>query len=151
MENQIFIEKLPYSQPFLFVDEITSVSEDGITGFYTFPENSFFYKGHFKDHPVTPGVILTECMAQIGLVCLGLYLLREQTEMLSSDIALSSSQMDFILPVYPQEKVTVMSEKVYFRFGKLKCKVKMLNANGDIVAKGSISGMFGDFRHQSSL
>ena len=69
------ISKLPYSKPFLFVDEIISIDENGVEGTYTFDENLDFYKGHFKDNPVTPGVILTEVMAQIGVVCLGIFLL----------------------------------------------------------------------------
>jgi 3-hydroxyacyl-[acyl-carrier-protein] dehydratase len=50
--------------------------------------------------------------------------------------------MDFYLPVLPGEKVIVHSEKEVFRFNKLKCKVKMLNKNGELVARGVISGMF---------
>jgi 3-hydroxyacyl-[acyl-carrier-protein] dehydratase len=72
---------------------------------------------------VTPGVILTETMAQIGLVCLGIFILDNFTK--NTSIALTSTSMDFIKPVYPKEKVTVISEKIYFRFGKLKCKVSM--------------------------
>lgn len=142
MDYSYIINHLPYSHPFLFVDQLISISEQGVTGNYTFPENSFFYNGHFKNFPVTPGVILTECMAQIGLVCLGIFLLKEEDEIDSCKIALSSTEMNFLLPVYPKERVTVISEKVYFRFGKLKCSVKMLNKSGDLVAKGSISGMF---------
>ncbi|MEN8886079.1 MAG: hotdog fold domain-containing protein, partial [Winogradskyella sp.] len=56
-------------------------------------------------------------------------------------IALTAHQMDFYVPVLPNEKVTVISEKVVFRFNKLKCKVKMLNENGDLVCRGQISGM----------
>jgi len=139
-KNEI-ISQLPYSEPFLFVDEVLSVSEDGISGIYTFNENAFFYKGHFKNYPVTPGVILTECMAQIGLVCLGIYLLKNHNSSASETFALSSTEIDFYLPVFPGEKVIVVSEKVYFRFNKLKCEVKMLNLNDKIVAKGTISGM----------
>lgn len=123
------------------MDEVLSVSEDGISGIYTFNENAFFYKGHFKNYPVTPGVILTECMAQIGLVCLGIYLLKNHNSSASETFALSSTEIDFYLPVFPGEKVIVVSEKVYFRFNKLKCEVKMLNLNDKIVAKGTISGM----------
>jgi 3-hydroxyacyl-[acyl-carrier-protein] dehydratase len=75
---------------------------------------------------VTPGVILTETMAQIGLVCLGIFILDNNFTKKTS-IALTSTSMDFIKPVYPKEKVTVISEKIYFRFGKLKCKVSMKN------------------------
>jgi 3-hydroxyacyl-[acyl-carrier-protein] dehydratase len=131
---------LPYSNPFLFVDELSSVNENGVEGCYTFDENLDFYKGHFNNFPVTPGVILTEVMAQIGLVCLGVFLLDLNFNK-NTSIALTSSNIEFLKPVFPKEKVTVISEKIYFRFGKLKCKVKMKNENGDLVCMGEIAGM----------
>ncbi|UII81905.1 3-hydroxyacyl-ACP dehydratase FabZ family protein [Flagellimonas sp. CMM7] len=139
------IDKLPYTQPFLFVDELTHVDDESAQGTYLFKGESDFYKGHFKDIPVTPGVILTECCAQIGLVCLGIYLLQKEIsegEDKKLEIAMSSSEMEFYLPVLPDEKVKVVSEKIYFRFGKLKCKVKMLNNKSDVVCKGILAGMF---------
>ncbi len=80
VNSKDLLEKLPYTSPFLFVNEISHIDENGVTGTYSFPEDSFFYEGHFKNNPVTPGVILTECMAQIGLVCLGIYLLNMEHE-----------------------------------------------------------------------
>ena len=142
MTSQEIISILPYSSPFLFVDSIENMDENSITGTYTFKKDEFFYQGHFKNYPITPAVILTEVMAQIGVVCLGIYLLKD---IISPDnfpqIAMTSTQVDFLLPVYPGEKVTVISEKVYFRFGKLKCNILMLNEKGDLVCKGVISGM----------
>lgn len=140
---------LPYQPPFLFVDGLSMVSEHGVTGFYTLKEDEYFYKGHFKDHPITPGVILIEIMAQIGVVCLGIFLMKN-TIAKSDDLkmALTSSQVDFYLPVYPGTKVTVVSEKQVFRFNKLKCKVKMLNDNGDIICRGIISGMIKSSDHE---
>ena len=135
------LEALPYTKPFLFVDELISVSDEGASGCYTFKEDAYFYEGHFKDNPITPGVILTECMAQIGVVCLGIYLDEKAADTTSNQFALSSSEVDYLLPVYPGETVTVRSEKVYFRFGKLKCKVKMMNAAGKLVCSGTISGI----------
>ena len=137
--NEI-ISQLPYSKPFLFVDEITSISENGVVGNYTFDENLDFYKGHFKDNPVTPGVILTEVMAQIGVVCLGIYLLNNDINK-NTIIALTSIEIEYLKPVFPKEKVVVISEKIYFRFGKLKCKVKMINNSGIEVCNGTIAGM----------
>lgn len=142
MTSNKIINLLPYQHPFLFVDELTEISSQGITGNYTFKKTAFFYKGHFKNNPITPGVILTECMAQIGVVCLGIYMLKDEIlEENSPQIALTSSQVDFFLPVFPGEKVTVISEKEVFRFNKLKCKVKMLNEKGALVCRGLISGM----------
>jgi 3-hydroxyacyl-[acyl-carrier-protein] dehydratase len=142
MTNQEIIKQLPYSAPFLFVDEILEISENGVKGTYKYDKEAFFYKGHFKNNPITPGVILTETMAQIGLVCLGMYLLKDEiSEEKQHQIALTSNQVDFYLPVLPEEKVTIISEKIYFRFNKLKCKVKMLNEKGALVCKGEIAGM----------
>jgi len=80
MTSKQIIAKLPYRHPFLFVDEIIEVDDDGITGSYWFDPELDFYKGHFIDHPITPGVILTETMAQIGLVAFGIYLQSETEE-----------------------------------------------------------------------
>ncbi|WP_299519745.1 hydroxymyristoyl-ACP dehydratase [Winogradskyella sp.] len=142
MNTSEIISLLPYKAPFLFVDGIDTVSENGITGHYTFKKEAFFYQGHFKGNPITPGVILTECMAQIGLVCLGIYLIKDDLkDYKQPQVALTSHQMDFYLPVLPDEKVTVRSNKDVFRFNKLRCKVRMYNKNEELVARGLISGM----------
>ncbi|MBF04096.1 MAG: hydroxymyristoyl-ACP dehydratase [Flavobacterium sp.] len=138
MNNQDIINKLPYSKPFLFVDEIISITENGVVGTFIFNENLDFYKGHFKNNPITPGVILIETMAQIGLVCLGIYLSDSEKK---ESIAFTSSEIEFLKPVYPNEKVMVISEKIYYRFGKLKCKVKMINENNEVICTGTLAGM----------
>lgn len=140
MKSEEIISRLPYSKPFLFVDEIIEINENRVVGSYTFDEDSDFYKGHFKDNPVTPGVLLTEVMAQIGLVCLGIFLSND-TFNKNTAIALTSTDIEFLNSVFPKEKVVVISEKIYFRFGKLKCKVIMKNARGVEVCKGTIAGM----------
>lgn len=134
------LEKLPYTKPFLFVDEICQIDENGVEGNFTYTSDMDFYKGHFKNNPVTPGVILTETMAQIGLVSLGIYLLGA-TFSNETKIAFTSSEIEFLKPVYPSEKVSVVSKKIYFRFGKLKCNVKMLNYKGEEVCRGTLAGM----------
>jgi 3-hydroxyacyl-[acyl-carrier-protein] dehydratase len=140
MEEIDILTKLPYSKPFLFVDKIIRIDEDGVEGEYTFDKELDFYKGHFRNNPVTPGVILIEVMAQIGLVCLGILLLKNQFNNKTS-IALTSTDIEFLKPVFPNEKVTVISKKIYFRFGKLKCKVSMKNEKNEEVCNGTIAGM----------
>lgn len=142
MKTQAIIDLLPYQAPFLFVEGLTLVSKNGIEGYYTFKEDEYFYRGHFKDSPITPGVILIEVMAQIGVVCLGVLLLKEQVSKTEKpQIALTSNQVDFFLPVQPKERVRVVSEKIYFRFNKLKCKVHLFNDKNELVCRGTISGM----------
>ena len=141
MTSKEIIAALPYSSPFLFVDEIEAVSKNGITGNYTFKESEFFYSGHFINNPVTPGVILMECMAQIGLVSLGIYLMGDKVNNEEFQIAFTSSQMEFLKPVLPNEKITVISKIEYFRFSKLKCKIKSFDSKKDLVCEGVLSGM----------
>ena len=140
MKPSEIISKLPYDKPFLFVDGITDVNEESIEGYFTFDEKLPFYRGHFKGNPVTPGVILTEAMAQIGVVCLGIYLLGDSLND-KTRIALSAVEAEFVKPVFPGEKVTVIGKKIYFRYGKLKCAVSMRNADGEEVCHGTIAGL----------
>jgi 3-hydroxyacyl-[acyl-carrier-protein] dehydratase len=144
MNKADILGHLPYKKPFLFVEEIDEIDENGITGSYTFHKDLEFYKGHFKDNPVTPGVILTETMAQIGLVCLGIYLSGSAEGGMPGHVMLTSTAIDFMKPVFPGEKVTVSAQKVYFRFKKLNCTVQMTNAAGEVVCKGIIAGMVTD-------
>ena len=57
---------LPHREPFLFVDAIISADANGSVSEHTFTEDEFFFKGHFPEYPVVPGVILCETMAQAG-------------------------------------------------------------------------------------
>ncbi len=142
MKNKL-ISQLPYQDPFLFVDTIEDVSEDFIKGSYTFKASSWFYKGHFKDHPITPGVILTECAAQIGLASLGLFIFSQDknSNLGKIRLAMTSTNIEFLKPVLPDEKVIIEAEKIYFRFNKLKSSVKMVNINGDLILRGDIAGV----------
>ncbi len=138
------LHRLPYGPPFRFVDGLTRLTPEAVEGFYTFQAESDFYKGHFKNAPVTPGVLLTECCAQIGLVCLGIYLSRGMGELATeaTAVAMTESEMEFLKPVYPGERVQVRGEKMYFRFQKLKAKVRLYKANGELACRGQIAGIF---------
>ena len=141
MKTDLILDQLPYETPFLFVDGVEHIDDMGVEGNFTFRKEMYFYKGHFKDNPVTPGVILTECCAQIGLVCLGIFLLNGVEGTTKLKIGLSSSQMEFYKPVLPGEKVRVVSKKIYYRFHKLKCEVRMYDTKDDMVCKGVLAGM----------
>ena len=138
------LKYLPYKSSFLFVDNISALDDDGVTGDYTLKSDSFFYEDHFPGNPVTPGVIITEIMAQIGLVVLGIFLLSKEAEAGKEETnfpLFTSTDISFHKMVLPGEKVTVVSKKQYFRFGKLKCYVEMWDSSNDLIAKGMFSGI----------
>lgn len=151
MYNDI-VSQLPYKSSFLFVDHISSLDEEGVTGEYTLKEDAFFYTDHFAGNPVTPGAIITEIMAQIGVVVLGIFLLARSPGALKGDVVggllplLTSTDISFYKMVLPGEKVTVRSKKQYFRFGKLKCYVEVHDHTGELVAKGLIAGFIKKLR-----
>ena len=146
MYNDI-LTYLPYKSSFLFVDNISALDMNGVTGDYTLRKDAFFYEDHFVNNPVTPGIILTEIMAQIGLVVLGIQLIingNKEAGITVDDALfplLTSTEVSFFKMVLPGEKVTVVSQKKYFRFGKLKCLVEMYNDGKELIAKGVFSGI----------
>lgn len=145
------LDQLPYKSSFLFVDNISLLNDDEVIGDYTLKKDAFFYEDHFAGNPVTPGNIIAEIMAQIGLVVLGIYLVKRSSYQfnITGDgrlfPLLTSIEVSFCKMVSPGEKVTVISKKQYFRFGKLKCYVEMHNASEEIIAKGMFSGLIKQF------
>ena len=143
------LDLLPYKSSFRFVEEISHVDANKVVGHYTLRPDAFFYADHFPGNPVTPGAILTEIMAQIGLVVLGIYLITEGKAPADAPTGgdgasifplLSSANVEFYKMALPGQRLTVTSKKEYFRFDKLKCQVEMHDGAGERVAKGIFSG-----------
>ena len=135
---------LPQQEPFRFVDDILEVDEDHIVASYRFRPESDFYKGHFPGNPVTPGVILLESLAQVGVVALGIYLfaLEEGLRGVTDKIALFvDADVEFSGMVLPGEKVIISGKKVFFRRNKLRTEAMMTTEDGSLVCSGTISGL----------
>ncbi|NRA68413.1 MAG: beta-hydroxyacyl-ACP dehydratase [Pseudobacteriovorax sp.] len=134
---------LPQQDPFRFLDKIIEIDESHCVGQYTFKKDEYFYKGHFPGNPVTPGVILTETMAQVGVCSLSIYLLLKEGKLGTQNITtlFTEAQTEFIKPVLPGETVTIKAEKLFWRRNKLKCKTQLYLSNGDLAAEAELSGM----------
>ena len=100
------IELLPHRPPFLFVDKLIAADETGAVGEYLFTvEKNDFFRGHFPDFPVVPGVILIEAMAQVaGAAVVARGILGEQ-------VAFALAAVDgvrFRRPVRPGDTLTTV-------------------------------------------
>ena len=144
--RDMILKSVPQQRPFRFIDEILELDENHIVGAYHFRTDEYFYRGHFPDRPVTPGVLLIETMAQTGVVALGIYLtlqggektLQETREMIT--LFTLADNVEFNGMVSPGERVIVRGEKIYFRRGTLKTKVTMERENGELVCCGVLAG-----------
>lgn len=61
---------IPHRDPFLFIDEIVEIDERNAKGIKYIREDAYYFKGHFPSHPVMPGVLIIESIAQVGAVIL---------------------------------------------------------------------------------
>ena len=141
------LQLVPQQKPFRFIDEIISLDDERIVGAYRFREDEYFYRGHFPGNPITPGVILIETMAQVGVVAFGIYLLSRQRNMRPAQIDMPLSLfsladgIEFKKIVSPGERVIIKGKKIYFRNNIIKANVFMERENGENVCFGNLSGV----------
>ena len=84
MENKMLMldeikNLIPHREPFLFIDKLINIEKlKKATGIKTFTNNDSFFDGHFPGHPVVPGVILIETMAQTAAALIA-YSIKNET------------------------------------------------------------------------
>ncbi len=104
LEINAIKELIPHRDPFLFVDkcEIITSGEHGVS-YRKFKEDEYFFKGHFPNNPIVPGVIIVEAMAQTAGIVVS-YKLKEYKE--KSVLFMSVNKAKFRKPVLPNDYVT---------------------------------------------
>ena len=101
---------LPHREPFLFVDkcEIIKAGIKGV-GYRKFLPSEFFFKGHFPELPIVPGVILIEALAQTSGIVISQCFKNEKEK---SVLFTSVSDAKFRKPVLPNEDISFEVEKL---------------------------------------
>lgn len=128
---------LPHRPPFLFVDRIVEISDSRVVGVRTFREDEHFFKGHFPDHPVVPGVLLLEGLAQT----MGYYaLLQRKVERV---FLVGIDRARFRSMVEPGKEVTYEVTIGEERFGTLTGKGK-ISVGTQRIAEATLMGYAGD-------
>jgi 3-hydroxyacyl-[acyl-carrier-protein] dehydratase len=139
-----FLNLLPQTAPFRFVDRVLEIDEKHVVAEYRFTGEEFFYAGHFPGDPVTPGVILAEAMAQGGVALQALYLIAQEfgpERATRIRTVLTEIEIELLRPVIPPQTITICGELILYRARKIRSLVKMLNERGEVLATAKIAGM----------
>jgi UDP-3-O-[3-hydroxymyristoyl] N-acetylglucosamine deacetylase/3-hydroxyacyl-[acyl-carrier-protein] dehydratase len=122
---------LPHRCPFLMVDRIVDFEgENKCTGVKQVTINEPYFQGHFPGHPIMPGVLQVEAMAQIASIII----LRRPEHQGKLGYFVSADNVKFRKPVFPGDTLVIESEMVKTRgnigFAECRCLV-----NGETVSQ----------------
>jgi beta-hydroxyacyl-ACP dehydratase FabZ len=135
LDLEKILELLPHRYPFLLVDRVLEV--DGtrrIVGLKNVTFNEPFFQGHFPGHPVMPGVLIIEAMAQTG----GLLLMEQIPDRASKVVYfMALDKVKFRKPVLPGDQLLMEVEMLQFR-GKVARMKGTARVDGQVVAEGEM-------------
>ncbi len=132
---------LPHRYPFLLVDRILEVEEGKrIVGLKNVTINEPFFQGHFPGHPIMPGVLIIEAMAQVG----GMLLMGSVEDPDSKVVYfMSLDNVKFRRPVRPGDQLRFELEIVRIR-GNV-CRMRGMGyVDGEVVAEADMAAMVRD-------
>ncbi len=97
------LDLIPHREPFLFVDSV-EIIEEGVkgNGFKKFLETEYFFKGHFPNMPIVPGVVLIEALAQTAGIVISH---KFKNNINKSVLFMSVSTAKFRSPVKPNDSL----------------------------------------------
>lgn len=101
-------EIIPYQEPFLFVDEVKEITENTILGFYQTSKDDYYFKGHFVDFPIMPGVLVIEALGQLSTIFLREKLGRDHKNY--HFLAYDVRGVQFFRPIFPGDKIILKDE-----------------------------------------
>ncbi len=132
---------LPHRYPFLLVDRILEIEENKrIVGVKNVTINEPFFAGHFPGHPVMPGVLIIEAMAQVG----GMLLMGSVKDAESKIVYfMSLDNVKFRKPVKPGDQIRFELEVTQMR--GMVCKMRGVGkVDGEVVAEADMAAMVRD-------
>jgi len=127
---------LPHRYPLLMVDRVISIDGNRIVGVKNVTINEPHFLGHFPGHPIMPGVLQLEAIAQVA----GIAMLKKAENMRQIAYFMSAENVKWRKPVLPGDVLTIEVEltKSRGKIGKAKgvCKVQ-----GDVVSEADVTFM----------
>jgi len=131
--NEI-MHTLPHRYPFLMVDRVIEFQEDTrAVGVKAVTINEPYFQGHFPGHPVMPGVLQVEAMAQVASIIM----MRRPENIGKIGYFMSANDVKFRKPVFPGDTLFIHCEMLSAkkRLGKAACKCLV---NGETVSEAEL-------------
>jgi beta-hydroxyacyl-ACP dehydratase FabZ len=131
---------LPHRYPFLLVDKIVELTDTRVVGLKNVTINEPFFQGHFPGHPIMPGVLIVEAMAQTG----GMLLLGTLPEPSQKVVYfMSLDNVKFRRPVKPGDQLRFELEIVQLR--RPVCKMHgVARVDGEVVCEADMAARVRD-------
>jgi UDP-3-O-[3-hydroxymyristoyl] N-acetylglucosamine deacetylase/3-hydroxyacyl-[acyl-carrier-protein] dehydratase len=132
---------LPHRYPFLLVDRILEIEPNKrVVGIKNVTINEPFFQGHFPGHPIMPGVLIVEAMAQVG----GMLLLGPMEDPESKVVYfMSLDNVRFRKPVKPGDQIVFEVEIIQIR-GRIAKTRGVARVDGEVVAEAEMAAMVRD-------
>jgi UDP-3-O-[3-hydroxymyristoyl] N-acetylglucosamine deacetylase/3-hydroxyacyl-[acyl-carrier-protein] dehydratase len=139
MDIEQIMKLLPHRYPFLLVDKVLKMEGNKIIGLKNVTMNEPFFQGHFPGHPIMPGVLQLEAMAQVG----GLLMMKHAEAVRQLAYFMAAESVKWRKPVMPGDTLIIEVEMMKSR-GKI-CKAKgQCKVAGDVVSEAEITFMLRD-------
>lgn len=134
MDVNEIMRVLPHRFPFLMVDRVIEfIGDSKVVGVKAVSVNEPYFQGHFPNHPVMPGVLQLEAMAQVASIVMML-----KTENAGKiGYFMSADDVKFRKPVFPGDTLFIECELTSMkkRIGKASCRCLV---NGEVVSEGEL-------------
>jgi len=136
MDVRQIVDVMPHRYPFLLVDRILEMEGKRIVGIKNVTINEPFFQGHFPGHPVMPGVLIIEAMAQAGGLLL-MSLVNAEDHAGKVVYFMSLDNVKFRRPVVPGDQLRFELEML--KFGGKTCRMKgVATVDGNVVAEAEM-------------
>lgn len=132
---------LPHREPFLLVDQIlTFESGKKLTALLKLSADAWFFKGHFPERPIMPGVLVTEALAQTSGILLELNRSQNKTEVQKpkDQYVLGKVSMKYLATVCPGDTL-ILHSNLLKGIGSLFLFETFAMVAEKIIAKGTLS------------
>ena len=130
---------LPHRHPFLMVDRVISIDGNHIVAQKNVSVNEPYFEGHFPDHPIMPGVMQLEAIAQVA----GILMLKKAENFGKLAYFMAAEKVKWRKPVLPGDILTINVELTKTR-GKIGKAIGKCLVNGEEVSGALITFMLVD-------